>query len=87
VRPADLGFDAVAARARRAGKRGGVEIRDLEDALGELPAVDRALVAVVADGVIQLRAARPPLIESFRSRSALDDVDRYPLISDGPASA
>ena len=35
--------------AARAGKRGGVRIPDLEDALGELPAVDRALVAVVVE--------------------------------------
>src|SRR5438034_5625050 len=42
---------------RRARQRGGVEVPDLVDALGELPAVRGALVAVVVDGVVQLRAA------------------------------
>jgi Bacterial regulatory helix-turn-helix protein, lysR family len=50
---------------RRARQRGGVEVPDLVDPLGELPAVRGALVAVVVDGVVQLRAAvaqvgRPP---------------------------
>src|SRR5215471_1491170 len=42
---------------RRARQRGGVEVYDLVDALGELPAVWGALVAVVVHGVIQVRAA------------------------------
>ena len=39
---------------RRAGQRSGVEVSDLVDALGELPAVAGALVAVVVDGVVQV---------------------------------
>src|SRR5438034_4606793 len=42
---------------RRARQRSGVEVPDLVDALGELPAVAGALVAVVVDGVVQVRAA------------------------------
>src|SRR5260370_34184117 len=42
---------------RRARQRGGVEVSDLVDALGELPAVGGALVAVVVDGVVQVRVA------------------------------
>src|SRR4051812_47235794 len=41
----------------RARQRSGVEISDLVDALGELPAVRGALVAVVVHGVVQLRPA------------------------------
>ena len=36
---------------------GGVEVSDLVDAPGELPAVAGALVAVVVDGIVQLRPA------------------------------
>src|SRR5215470_2881669 len=42
---------------RRARQRGGVEVPDLVDALGEPPAVAGAPVAVVVDGVVQVRAA------------------------------
>src|ERR1700761_4620850 len=42
---------------RRARQRSGVEVPDLIDALGELPAVAGALVAVVVDGVIQVAVA------------------------------
>src|SRR6266568_1451360 len=38
---------------RRACQRSGVEVPDLVDALGELPPVAGALVAVVVDGVVQ----------------------------------
>src|SRR6266702_4578180 len=42
---------------RRARQRAGVEVSDLVDPLGELPAVRGALVAVVVDGVVQPLAA------------------------------
>src|SRR5450631_2732696 len=42
---------------RRARQRTGVEVPDLVDPLGELPAVAGALVAVVVDGVVQPLAA------------------------------
>src|SRR5215467_3082592 len=40
-------------RGRRARQRAGVEVPDLVDSLGELPAVAGALVAVVVDGEVQ----------------------------------
>src|SRR5262250_2466216 len=40
-------------RGRRARQRAGVEVPDLVDPLGELPAVAGALVAVVVDGEVQ----------------------------------
>src|SRR5580704_5423057 len=42
---------------RRACQRSGVEVPDLVDPLGELPAAAGALVAVVVDGVVQPLAA------------------------------
>jgi hypothetical protein len=42
---------------RRARQRTGVEVSDLVDTLSKLPAVRCALIAVVVDGVVQLRAA------------------------------
>jgi hypothetical protein len=48
---------------RRARQRTGVEVSDLVDALGELPAVRGALVAVVVHGVVQVRVAVAPVNE------------------------
>src|ERR1700685_797344 len=45
---------------RRPGQWGGVVVTDLIDALGELPAVGGAAVAVVVDGVVELR---PPVAQ------------------------
>src|SRR5690349_21689984 len=42
---------------RRAGQRRGVEVPEFGDAFGELPAVRGALVAVVVNEVVQMRAA------------------------------
>ena len=52
-RPAIVSVPAVRTR-RRAGQWAGVVVADLVDALGELPAVRGALVAVVVDGVVQV---------------------------------
>jgi hypothetical protein len=51
-------MDPGAWLGRRARQRSGVEVSDLVDALRELPAVRGALVAVVVQGVVQVRAAR-----------------------------
>jgi hypothetical protein len=61
------GVSAVAIRLRvfsrwcRAGQRSGVDVSDLIEALGEFPAVRGALVAVVVNGVVQVRVAVAPV--------------------------
>src|SRR5258708_28083286 len=57
-------------RRRRACQRAGVEVADLVDALGELPAVRGALVTVVVDGVVRVRATVPPVDELTQVRPA-----------------
>src|SRR4051812_34978738 len=64
-------------RTRRAGERSGVEIPDLVDALAELPSVRRALVAVVVDRVVQVRApvAQPDELADVRAAGATVAVE------------
>lgn len=52
-----VGPGALRRVGRRARQRGGVEVPDLVQPLGELPALRGALVAVVVDGVVQALAS------------------------------
>ena len=55
---------------RRARQRTGIEVSDLVDAFGELPAVRGSLVAVVVHGVVQVRAAVAEAPETQHVRTA-----------------